>query len=185
MLRWVGVCLLYAGLGILFYMLDYAITQPHPVYCSGESWIKFAWAEALQVAWFSGASMAAIILVHLLVQHRYTTGAPFDTAFFPTPNGLQASFKARWPRLLLIATLLSLMGYCCLVAVWMWEARQRPHGLLWGPHWLFVLCWVMWCMSWVADSLTRIKRSTATAAILYTVWIGLWAFGFGSGILDE
>jgi hypothetical protein len=182
---WVAVTTLYWVVTVIFYIADCAFTQPHPVYLGEGSWLSDAWDMAIQLAWIPTATIAVVIPLDLVVQRLRRAGPPFDMRFFPLPTGLRRIASQTASRLVIVSGCLLLAGYACWVEILFWEARMRPCGLFWGPHWLYAFLTFAWCILWIAESLTRSRMTTVAAALLYAMVSSLLAFEEGSMMLFE
>ncbi len=174
----------YFGSTFLLFILDSAITQPHPVYVSG-TWLTYAARNALFWALRFGVGVAVIVTVDLGVQRIHGASSKRDLRFYPTVKGLRNAVRAPMPRLVMVAGLLLLGGYYALVEIAIWETSRRPHGLIWPPHRLFVVCLISWGVLWIADCLRRPGGGTIVGAIAFTTWATLSTLSIAFGCLVE
>jgi len=167
----------YGALSFALYLLDGAITQPHPIYAIG-TWLTHAARNGFQFAWRFSLGIAALVLIDLLVQGVRRTAPRPDMRFYPTSGGLRKAISATPCRVVLLSGALLLVGYYAYVEIEIWTASLRPHGLIWPPHRLLVMSLFSWGVLWITDCLRRPGGGTIVGAILFTAWTALYNVPF-------
>jgi hypothetical protein len=179
-LRWLMLCTLYFSMSWILYVLDYAITQPHYAYNSFATWSTIAVREGVAVSLEVTVVIGVLVPIGLVVQR-----SPRDLDYYPHFGNSTAVFHSLGSRLILISGGLLLAGYLAAVAIELWESSQRPHGLIWPGHYIYGVLMTLWGVLWMADCLTRPRRGSIVAAILFTVLAVLYPLSIGTAYTVE
>lgn len=183
-LGWGVVACGYGFLAFALFLLDSVITQPHAVYVTG-TWLTHATWNAFRFSWWFTLGIAAVVPIDLLVQRERRGATSPDFCFHPTVRGLRRAISSPLPGLVLLSSFVLLAAYYVHIEVTMWRINQRPHGLIWPPHWLFVISVLLWGMLWVADCIRRPAGGTIIGAIVFTGWAAVCSVPIAFGCLVE
>ena len=151
------------------YLFDYSVTQPHPVYLDGTTWLRYAVREGFIWSLWCSICIGILFPIGLALQK-----SPRDLAFYPIVRHFPLLLRSLGSRLVIIAGGLLLGGYLCSVAIMVWGAAHTPHGLIWPPHFIYAVSMSLWGLWWMADCVTRPRRGSVVAAVIFTVFAVLF-----------
>ncbi len=176
---WVMSCILWFVLPCVLFVMDDCIIQPHTTYATG-TWFSLAIPGALHWSCWVAAGMAIIFPFGVAIQK-----SPADVAYYPRLQNFPAMFRSLFPRMVVTWGVLLLAGYWVYTAIDVLEASHRAHGLLWPPHYFFVIGMMLWGVLWIADCLTRPRYGSILAAVLFTAWIAVSTLPIAFGVMRE
>jgi len=155
-----------------FYLFGGAIEQSHLVFAGG-NWVARRARESVLWGAHFVVVMALLTTVDAVMQFRRRDGIK-DFAYYPRVAGLVKSLSLVQGRLVLIVGFLVLFGAYVMTAVEEWGARVQilPTEVAFGT------CVLGWAVLWIADCLSRPRRSTVWVAIAFLLY-GLLALPAG------
>lgn len=170
-LRWVGVCALYFALTAFLFTADAIFGQPY-----------WRWDGARIPLWVSCFSMCSIGLiagVDMLLQWWLRRPEEYDFAYFPTIGGMRRIHTSVASRMVFAIGVILLATYFGITEFWLWELSHKAFGMAQCACRIFVIGLLLWCILWLADSLTRPRRAMAVVAVLYTLSALFLSLGLG------
>jgi hypothetical protein len=170
---------LYCILATSFFLFGEAIDQPHPAYVNG-NWITVALANFLPGLPFVGIATAALVALDGSVQQS----RPRDVAYYPRFWNLRIALSRFEIRLSLLVGVMLVFGYYAATVVDVWHNEQLP-ATVWPPKRVFVTCFFLWELLWLADCLSRPKHGTIAAAIGFLCLTFFFLLPLGFGVLRE
>lgn len=164
----------FALVSALAFACGYAF-HPHPdtwpptSYPLREFWLSIEIAGWYTLPWFSVAAVIALA--------GGVGGRPVDARLFPVPNRTIAIFRSLRSRLIFEVGLLLTAGYIASCLIEKWELEHLPHGIVWGPDWVFESIISVWGVLWLAESVAPPARSapalTAAVYVLLNMLLGM------------